>query len=127
LPVGLSDLPDHSLMELLSEFTSWSGYAGYVVAEATVAVRRANRVLSRVADAATVRLKAKTVAETKALVAQTPEYIEAEDALDEAENYEILVKSYYTHLEACAKTVSRELTRRTSRTNIEERNGKYNT
>src|SRR5579859_1813394 len=65
LPVGLSDLPDHSLMELLSEFTSWSGYAGYVVAEATIAVRRANRVLSRVADAATVRLKAKTVAETK--------------------------------------------------------------
>lgn len=114
-------------MSLLSEFTSWSGYAGYVVAEATISVRKANRLLQRVSDAATVRLKAKTVAETKALVAQTSEYIEAEDALDEAENYEILVKSLYTHLESCAKTVSRELTRRTSRANVEERNGKYNT
>jgi hypothetical protein len=114
-------------MELLSEFTSWTGYAGYEVAKATIAVRQATRVLQRVSDAATVRLKAKTVAETKALVAQTPEYIEAEDHLDTCENYEILVKSLYTHLEACGKAVSRELTRRTSRATVEQRDGKYNT
>lgn len=127
LPVGLSDLPDHDLMELLSEFTSWTGYAGYVVAESTIAVRKANRVLQRIADGLTIVHKAKTVAETKARVAQDPAYIEAEDALDEAENSEILVKSLYTHLESCGKAVSRELTRRTSRANVEDRNGKYNT
>lgn len=114
-------------MELLSEFTSWAGYAGYKVAESTIAVRKATRVLQRVSDKYTVLRKAKTVAETKALVAQEPEYIAAEDFLDEVENFDIQVKSIYTHLEACGKAVSRELTRRTSRSSLEGRNDKYNT
>lgn len=114
-------------MELLSEFTSWTGYAGFKVAEAQIVVRKATKALQRIADSLTIQYKSKTVAETKARVAQDQLYMEAEDELDSAENYEILVKSVYTHLEGCGKAVSRELTRRTSRANVEQRDGKYNT
>jgi hypothetical protein len=114
-------------MELLSEFTSWTGYAGYQVAEASIEVRMATRWLQAVSDKYTVQKKAKTVAETKALVALEPEVQEADYSLMVAESFAERVKAIYTHLEACSKTVSRELTRRTSRANVEERNGKYNT
>lgn len=114
-------------MELLSEFTSWSGFASYVVAEYEVQLRKANKVLRRVSDAATVRLKAKTVSETKALVALEPAYQEAEDAVDAVEDLRLFAVSIHTHLEACGKAVSRELTRRTSRSSLEGRNDKYNT
>lgn len=114
-------------MTLLSEFTSWTGYAGFKVAEATIVVRKASKALQRTSDALTIQYKSKTVAETKARVAQDEAYMDAEDELDTAENFEILVKSVYTHLESCSKAVSRELTRRTSRASVEARNDKYNT
>jgi hypothetical protein len=114
-------------MELLSNFTSWTGYASYVVAEYDIQLRKANKVLRRISDEHTVRLKAKTVSETKALVARQADYQEAEDEVDAVEDTKLLAISIYTHLESCMKTVSRELTRRTSRNNVEERNSKYNT
>jgi len=122
----LSDLPDKNLMELLSEFTSWTGYAGYQMAEASIEVRMANRQLQAVSDKYTVLKKAKTVAETKALVALEPEVQDADYNVMVAEAFAERVKAIYTHLESCAKTVSRELTRRTSRATVEDRNNKYN-
>lgn len=113
-------------MELLSEFTSWTGYAGYQMAEASIEVRMASRSLQAVSDKHTVLKKAKTVAETKALVALEPEVQEADYNLMVAEAFSDRVKAIYTHLESCAKTVSRELTRRTSRATVEDRNNKYN-
>lgn len=121
----MSDLLDRELIQLLSEFTSWTGYAGYLVAESVVSERQANRQLQRIADRYTILRKAKTVAETKALVQQEPEYLEAEDKLSAIQDYSELIKSMYTHLESCGKTVSRELTRRTSRNNLEDRSDKY--
>jgi hypothetical protein len=112
-------------MQLLSEFTSWTGYAGYEVATASIDVRVATRKLQAVTDKFTVLKKAKTVSETKAMVALEPEVQEADYNLMVAESFAEHVKAIYTHLESCAKTVSRELTRRTSRASVEERNDKY--
>lgn len=105
----------------------WTGYASYTVAEYEVQLRIANKALRRVSDEATVRLRAKTVAETKALVALEPDYQDAEDIVENLENVKIFAVSIYTDLEKSAATVSRELTRRTSRSSLEERNDKYNT
>jgi hypothetical protein len=114
-------------MELLSEFTSWTGYAGYQVAVAVIDVRMSARKLQAVTDKYTVQKKAKTVSETKALVALEPEVQEMDYALIFSESFADQIKAIYNHLESCMKTVSRELTRRTSRSTVEERNGKYNT
>ena len=113
-------------MTLLSEFTSWTGYAGFCVAQAAIDVRMATRELNAVSNQLTVLHRAKTVAETKALVATQPEYLDAELKLEYAEVYKIQLDAVYTHLEACGKAVSRELTRRTSRNNVEARDSKYN-
>lgn len=115
-------------MELYVEFVNWTGYAGYLVAEAAIAERRAERALQRVADRYTIVHKAqKTVAATKALVQQEPEFQDAEDLVDDTYAYGKLINSQYTHLEKCANTVSRELSRRLSRNDSERRNSKYNT
>lgn len=113
-------------MELLSEFTSWSGYAGYLVALAEIEERKAERYLQRVADKySIVHKKEKTVAATKAMVQQEQDYIDAEDELDVAYALTKVTKSQYTHLEACAKTVSRELSRRLARNDVDNRNDRY--
>lgn len=123
----MSDLPDDDLMQLLSEFTSWTGYAGYLVALAEIDERKAERTLQRVFDRYSIVHKSeKTVAATKAQVQQEPEYLDAEDALDIAYATAKLTRSQYTHLESCGKTVSRELSRRLARNDVERRNGKYN-
>jgi hypothetical protein len=115
-------------MELYTEFINWTGYAGYLAAEADIAERKAQRVLQRVSDRYTIQHKAqKTVAAIKALVQQEPEYQDAEDLVDEAYAYGKLVGSLYTHYEKCGNTVSRELSRRLSRNDSEKRNGKYST
>lgn len=115
-------------MELLSDFTSWTGYAGYLVALAEIEERKTERYLQRVFDRHSILHKReKTVAATKAMVQQEPEYQEAEDALDMAYAEAKLIKSHYSHLESCGKTVSRELSRRLSRNQMDNRNDKYTT
>ena len=114
-------------MKLYTELVAWSGYAGYVVAEYTVELRRASKTLRRIADEFTILRKAKTVSETKALVQQEPEYQRAEDKVEAVEDKKLLAESIYTDLDKSASTVSRELTRRTSRGSLEGRNDKYTT
>ena len=114
-------------MELLSEFTNWAGYAGYLVALAEIEERKAERKLQRVFDRySIIHKKEKTVAATKAMVQQEPDYLDAEDELDVAYATAKLTKSQYTHLEACGKAVSRELSRRLARNSVDSRNDKYN-
>lgn len=115
-------------MDLLVDFTNWTGYAGYQVALNEIAERKAERNLQRVSDRySIIHKKEKTVAATKAMVQQEPEYLEAEDAVELAYAVTKLSKSEYTHLEACAKVASRELSRRISRRSVEERSDKFNT
>lgn len=115
-------------MELYVEFVNWTGYAGYLVAEASIAERKAERALQRVSDRYSIIHKSeKTVAATKARVAQEPEYQDAEDEVDNAYAYAKLLSSQYTHLDKCANTVSRELSRRLARNNSENRSSKYST
>lgn len=114
-------------MTLLSQFTSWTGYAGYLVALAEIEERKAERILQRVFDRySIVHKKEKTVAATKAMVQQEDDYLDAEDALDVAYAQAKLTRSHYTHLESCGKTVSRELSRRLARNDTDRRNDKYN-
>ena len=128
LPPGLSDLPDDLLMDLLVDFTNWTGYAGYQVALNEIAERKAERNLQRVFDRySIVHKKEKTVAATKAMVQQEEEYLDAEDAVELAYAITKLSKSEYTHLEAASKVVSRELSRRISRRDLENRADKYST
>jgi len=127
LPQGLSDLPDHDLMELYVSFTNWTGYAGYLVALAEIEERKADRILQRVFDKYSIQhKKEKTVAATKAMVQQEPDYLDAEDAVDVAYAVTKITRSQYTHLESCGKTVSRELSRRLARRGNEDRSDKYN-
>lgn len=113
-------------MELYVSFTNWTGYAGYMVAKAEIDERKAERFLQRVFDRySIIHKKEKTVAATKAMVQQEPEYLDAEDAVDVAYAVAKLTKSQYTHLEACGKTVSRELSRRLARRDNENRGDAY--
>lgn len=113
-------------MELYVSFTNWTGYAGYMVAKAEIDERKAERFLQRVFDRySIIHKKEKTVAATKAMVQQEPEYLDAEDAVDVAYAVAKLTKSQYTHLEACGKTVSRELSRRLARRDNETRGDAY--
>lgn len=113
-------------MELYVSFTNWAGYAGYQVALVEIEERKVDRVLQRVFDRySIIYKKEKTVAATKAMVQQEPEYLDAEDAVDVAYATAKLTRSYYTHLESCGKTVSRELSRRLARRENENRSDKY--
>ena len=115
-------------MELYVDFVNWAGYAGYLVATAAIDERKAERTLQRVSDRYSIIHKTqKTVAATKAMVQQEPEYQDAEDIVDEAYAYGKLIGSQYTHLEKCASTVSRELSRRLARNDSERRMDKYTT
>jgi hypothetical protein len=126
LPAGLSDLPDEDLMQLFVDFTNWTGYAGYQVALNEIAERKAEKHLQRVSDRySIIHKKEKTVAATKAMVQQEEEYIEAEDAVELAYAITKLSRSEYIHLESCGKVVSRELSRRISRRDMESRTDKY--
>jgi hypothetical protein len=113
-------------MDLLVDFTNWTGYAGYQVALNEIAERKAERYLQRVADRySIIHKKEKTVAATKAMVQQEPEYLDAEEDVEIAYAVTKLAKSEYTHLESCAKVVSRELSRRISRRDLDNRADKY--
>jgi hypothetical protein len=115
-------------MDLLVDFTNWTGYAGYQVALNEIAERRAERELQRISDRYTIlHKKEKTVAATKALVQQEEEYLEAEDAVELTYAITKLSKSEYNHLEASGKVVSRELSRRISRRDSETRVNRYST
>src|SRR6266446_9930990 len=82
LPQGLSDLPDDTLMELYRDLVVWTGYAGWLVAEAEIDNRQAERKLKRCEDKYTVQFKTeKTVSAIKARVASEPEFQELEDVV----------------------------------------------
>jgi hypothetical protein len=115
-------------MDLLVEFTNWTGYAGYQVALNEIAERKAERQLQRTFDRfSIIHKKEKTVSATKAMVQQEEEYLDAEDAVEYAYALTKLSKSEYNHLEAAGKVVSRELSRRISRREIDNRSDKYST
>jgi hypothetical protein len=115
-------------MDLLVDFTNWTGYAGYQVALNEIAERRADRLLQRTFDRYSImHKKEKTVAATKAMVQQEEEYLDAEDAVELAYAVTKLSKSEYTHLEAASKVVSRELSRRIARRDLDNRVDKYST
>jgi len=113
-------------MDLLVDFTNWTGYAGYQVALNEINERRAERSLQRVSDRySIIHKKEKTVAATKAMVQQEKDYLDAEDTVEYAYAVTKLSKSEYNHLEAAGKVVSRELSRRISRRDTENRADKY--
>lgn len=113
-------------MDLLVDFTNWTGYAGYQVALNEIEERRAERALQRTFDRYSIlHKKEKTVAATKAMVQQEEEYLDAEDGVEYAYALTKLSKSEHNHLESCGKVVSRELSRRISRRDMENRSEKY--
>lgn len=123
----MAEVSDTVLMSLYNEFTSWTGYSGGELARAVVEEKRAERRLKRVEDLYTIQYKSeKTVAATKARVAVEPDYQTAEDEVDACFAYRKLVESVYTDCERKAAAASRELSRRISRGDTENRNGKMN-
>lgn len=114
-------------MRLYNELVNWTGYAGGEVARAVVEEKKAERALKRVEDLYTITYKTeKTVAATKARVAQEPDYQDAEDEVDRCYAYRKVVESVYGDCERKAAAASRELSRRLARRDTENRNGNVN-
>lgn len=112
----------------MAQFNNWAGYAGDLVADSTVAKRRAERELKRISNSYMILHKGqKTVAAAKAMTEQEPAYLDAEDKVSELDDFLSLLTSQHSHFVDSGKVLSRELTRRLDRAKLESRYDKYTT
>ncbi|MFJ1700363.1 hypothetical protein ACIOHC_35830 [Streptomyces sp. NPDC088252] len=115
-------------MSLMVDFVNWTTYAGGQLAIAAVNEKECESHLAIAqARAAVAARTEKTVAAQKAMAADDPEVQEATAALTEAYARRKILESVHAGLEAKGKVISRELTRRTGTSSLENRSGKWGT
>lgn len=113
-------------MNLMVDFVNWAAYAGGQLAIAAVAEKECEDRLATAQAKAAVAAKAeKTVAAQKAVAADDPEVQAATQALTDAYARRKILESVHAGLEAKGKVISRELTRRTGTSAMENRTGKW--
>jgi hypothetical protein len=128
LPSDLTELTESRLMGLMVNLTNWAAYAAGQLARAAVAEKHAEADLAMAQARAAVAARGeKSVSAQKAAAAADPEVQEATDRLTEAYALRKSLEAVHGGLEAKAKVVSRDLTRRTGLSATEHRAGKWGT
>lgn len=128
LYADLTELTGNRLMSLMVDFVNWTTYAGGQLAIAAVNEKECEGHLAIAqARAAVAARTEKTVAAQKAMAADDPEVQEATAALTEAYARRKILESVHAGLEAKGRVISRELTRRTGTSSLENRTGKWGT
>lgn len=128
LPTDLTELTEMRLMALMVDLTNWGAYAAGQLAKAAVAEKHAEADLAMAQARAAVAARGeKSVSAQKAAAAADPEVQEATERLTEAYALRKSLEAVHGGLEAKAKVVSRDLTRRTGMHSAENRAGKWGT
>lgn len=127
LPRDVTDLSEPDLMERFSEMTGWVNFLGTQLASAIVDEESAKSVLDKIRAIGAVRNRSeKTVTAAKARVYEDDDFNEAHEAYEALYAYRKLIESRYNAADRNSAVLSRELTRRTSRSDRENRNRRYN-
>lgn len=115
-------------MGLMVALTNWAAYAGGALSQAAVTEKEAEAQLAMAQARAAVAAKAeKSVAAQKAAAADDPYVREATAALTEAYAMRKTLEAVHAGLEAKARVVSRDLTRRTGMRDTEQRVSRWST
>lgn len=115
-------------MALMVDFTNWATYAGGQLAVAAVEEKHAEAELAMAqARAAVAAREEKSVSAQKAAAAADPRVQQATKALTEAYAMRKSLEAVHGGLEAKARVVSRDLTRRTGMRDMENRSEKWGT
>lgn len=113
-------------MELFVELTRWNEYIGVELAAAEIDERYAEMAVEKIKAISNIKHKnEKTATAAKAMVYEDPDYISAQEKLDEAYARRKLIAMLYNNSEKAANLASRELTRRTGRSDREGRSAKW--
>lgn len=113
-------------MELFVELTQWNEYIGVELAAAEIDERYAEMGVEKIKAISNIKHKGeKTATAAKAMVFEDPEFVEAQDKLDEVYARRKLIAMLYTNSEKAANLASRELTRRTGRSDRENRGSRW--
>lgn len=108
------------------ELTQWNEYIGVELAATEIDERYAGIVVEKLKAISNIKHKGeKTATAAKAMVFEDPEFEEAQDRLDEAYAKRKLIAMLYNNAEKAANLVSRELTRRTGRSDRENRGNRW--
>lgn len=126
LPDDLTELSSDSLMGLMVALTNWLSYAAGELSMAAIAEREAEGVLAMAQARAAVAARAeKSVAAQKAAAADDPAVREALADLTEAYSWRKALEGVHAGLDAKARVVSRDLTRRTGARDMDSRAARF--
>lgn len=115
-------------MALMVNFTNWAAYAAGQLAQAAVEEKHCESDLAMAQARAAVAARGeKSVSAQKAAAAADPDVQEATERLTEAYALRKSLEAVHGGLEAKAKVVSRDLTRRTGMHSTDSRAGKWGT
>jgi hypothetical protein len=127
LPEDITVMGDAELMTLYSEMVMWVNYIGTQLAAATVDEEAAKSHLEKLRAIGAVKNKTeKTVTAAKARVYEDDEFNAASTAHLTAYAYRKLLESRHNAADRNSQVLSRELTRRTARSDRENRNSRWN-
>jgi hypothetical protein len=121
IPSDITELSDEELMELYSQLVAYSNYITVQLAVAEVDEKMQEKAIARKQAEKMGTVSEKTVAAAKAKVASDQEVVALLEALDSLYSYRKLVEAVHQNLDRNVSLVSRELTRRTSKTSTGKR------
>ncbi len=126
LPSDLTESTDRELMALFTQLTIWSSWADVVVSQAEVDERCAEEVVAKIKALNNItNAGAKTVTAAKAKMYEDPDFIAAQEQELAAYSYRKLASAIANGIDKKIGLVSRELSRRLSRNDHQNREGKF--
>lgn len=127
LPRDITDLDDPALMRLFGELTAWAEHLSVMFAAASVDEKEAEEALKTAEAQGSVRHAAeKTVTAAKAKTASDPAVQEAATRYRASYAYRKMLQPIVEGVANRAAFLSRELSRRQARSDVEGRNRRWN-